>query len=174
MDDYGRRITLDVPFEQALTQTVHALHTEGFDVIATIDVRDYLAQGAHHECRRYLLLEALLPQVTLDALQHDIGVGPILPTTIAIAAESCWRSSSRANVRASRSAARSAISAIAGRAARQPKSKATGANAGLAATAVSPSGSSKMAIVVGRIGPTPMSCCRASSVTCGSNASSSR
>jgi uncharacterized protein (DUF302 family) len=84
MDDYGRRITLDVPFERAVTQTVHALHTEGFDVIATIDVRDYLAQGARHECRRYLLLEALLPQVTLDALQHDIGVGPILPTTIAI------------------------------------------------------------------------------------------
>ena len=84
MDDYGRRIILDVPFDQAVTQTAHALHAEGFDVIATIDVRDYLARSAHHECRRYLLLEALLPQVTLDALQHDSGLGPMLPTTIAI------------------------------------------------------------------------------------------
>lgn len=84
MDDYGRRIILDVPFEQALAQTSHALHAEGFDVVATVDVRHYLARNAHHDCRRYLLLEALLPQVTLDALQHDSGIGPMLPTTIAI------------------------------------------------------------------------------------------
>jgi uncharacterized protein (DUF302 family) len=84
MDDYGRRIILDVPFEQALARTSVALHHEGFDVVAIVDVRDYLAQNAHHECRRYVLLEALLPQVTLDALQHDSGTGPMLPTTIAI------------------------------------------------------------------------------------------
>jgi uncharacterized protein (DUF302 family) len=84
MDDYGRRIILDVPFEQAVTHTSHALHAEGFDVVGAVDVRHYLVQNAHHECRRYLLLEALLPQVTLDALQHDSGIGPMLPTTIAI------------------------------------------------------------------------------------------
>jgi len=84
MEDYGRRIILDVPFDQALARTSVALHHEGFDVVAIVDVRDYLAQNAHHECRRYLLLEALLPQVTLDALQHDSGIGPTLPTTIAI------------------------------------------------------------------------------------------
>ena len=84
MDDYGRRIILDVPFDQALARTSVALHHEGFDVVAIVDVRDYLAQNAHHECRRYVLLEALLPQVTLDALQHDSGTGPMLPTTIAI------------------------------------------------------------------------------------------
>ena len=84
MEDYGRRIILDIPFEQAVTQTSHALHAEGFDVVATVDVRHYLARSAHHDCRRYLLLEALLPQVTLDALQHDSGLGPMLPTTIAI------------------------------------------------------------------------------------------
>jgi uncharacterized protein (DUF302 family) len=84
MEDYGRRISLDIPFEQAVAQTSRALHAEGFDVIATIDVRDYLARNAHHDCRRYVLLQALLPQVTLDALQHDIGIGPMLPTAIAI------------------------------------------------------------------------------------------
>src|SRR5262245_18647769 len=84
MADYGRRLVLDVPFERSVTQTIRALHAEGFDMIGSIDVRSYLARNAHHECRRYLLLEALLPQLTLDALQRDIGIGPILPTTVAV------------------------------------------------------------------------------------------
>jgi len=84
MDDYGRRVILDVPFGQAVTETWKALRAEGFDLVSTIDIRDYLARSAHHECRRYLLFGALLPQVTLDALRHDPEIGTILPTTIAI------------------------------------------------------------------------------------------
>lgn len=84
MDDYGRRIILDAPFEQAVTETSKALRAEGFDLVSTIDIRDYLARNAHHECRRYLLVGALLPQLTLDAVRHDPDIGTILPTTIAI------------------------------------------------------------------------------------------
>lgn len=84
MDDYGRRIILDVPFERAVADTSEAFRAEGFDVVSTLDVRGYLARNAHHECRRYLLLQMLLPQLTLDALRHDPEIGPILPTTIAV------------------------------------------------------------------------------------------
>jgi uncharacterized protein (DUF302 family) len=84
MDDYGRRLILDVPFEQAVTETTKALRAEGFDLVSTVDIRDYLARSAHHECRRYLLFGALLPQLTLDALRHDPEIGTILPTAIAI------------------------------------------------------------------------------------------
>ena len=84
MDDYGRRVILDVPFGQAVTETWKALRAEGFDLVSTIDIRDYLARSAHHECRRYLLFGALLPQLTLDVLRHDLEIGTMLPTTIAI------------------------------------------------------------------------------------------
>jgi uncharacterized protein (DUF302 family) len=84
MDDYGRRITLDIPFDQAVKEASKAFRAEGFDLVSTLDLRGYLARNAHHECRRYVLLEALLPQFTLEALQHDPGIGPILPTTIAV------------------------------------------------------------------------------------------
>jgi hypothetical protein len=84
MDDYGRRLILDVPFEQAVTETSKALRAEGFDLVSRIDIRDYLDRRAHHECRRYVLLGALLPQLTLDALRHDPEIGTILPTAIAI------------------------------------------------------------------------------------------
>lgn len=84
MDDYGRRLTLDVDFELAVAETSQVFREEGFDVVARLDVRDYLARTLHHECRRYVLLEALAPELTLDALRHDPGIGPILPITIAV------------------------------------------------------------------------------------------
>ena len=84
MDDYGRRVILDLPFERTVGATSKAFLAEGFDLVATLDIRDYLAHNAHHDCRRYLLLTALLPQLTLEALQHGPEIGAVLPTVIAI------------------------------------------------------------------------------------------
>ena len=84
MDDYGRRIILDLPFDLAVAETSQTLRDEGFDVVGRFDVRDYLGRTLHHECRRYMLLEALAPELTLDALQHDPGIGPMLTATVAV------------------------------------------------------------------------------------------
>jgi uncharacterized protein (DUF302 family) len=84
MDDNGRRIILDVVFDTAVTETLKAFHSEGFDMASTLDVRSYLQHHVHHECRRYLLFNFLLPQVTLEALQHDPELGAVLQTTIAV------------------------------------------------------------------------------------------
>lgn len=84
MDDYGRRVILDVSFELAVAETSQVLREEGLDVVARFDVRDYLVRTLHHECRRYMLLEALAPELTLEALQHDPGIGPILPVTVGV------------------------------------------------------------------------------------------
>src|SRR5580765_5830433 len=84
MGEYGRRIVLDLPFEQAVAEATTAIHAEGFDLVCTIDLRHYLVTHAHHDCRRYLLFGVLLPQLTLDALRQDPELGPLLLTTIAI------------------------------------------------------------------------------------------
>lgn len=84
MDDYGRRVILDVPFDLAVAETSQVLREEGLDVVARFDVRDYLVRTLHHECRRYMLLEALAPELMLEALQHDPGIGPILPVTVGV------------------------------------------------------------------------------------------
>jgi uncharacterized protein (DUF302 family) len=84
MDDYGRRIILDIPFELAVAQTSQVLREDGLDVVSRFDVRDYLARTLHHECRRYVLLEALAPEFTLETLQHDPSVGPMLPVMVGI------------------------------------------------------------------------------------------
>jgi uncharacterized protein (DUF302 family) len=84
MDDYGRRVILDIPFELAVTETCQVFREEGLDVVTRFDVRDYLARTLHHDCRRYTLLEALAPEWTLEARRHDPSIGPILPVTVAI------------------------------------------------------------------------------------------
>ena len=84
MDDYGRRVILDMPFEQAVAATCRVFRDEGLDVVTRFDVPDYLLRPVHHECRRYQLLEALAPEWTLEPLQHDPGIGPLLPVTVAI------------------------------------------------------------------------------------------
>lgn len=84
MDDYGRRVVLDVPFQLAVAETSQLLREEGLDIVARFDVREYLVRTLHHDCRKYVLLEALAPELTLEALQHDPGIGPILPVTVGI------------------------------------------------------------------------------------------
>jgi uncharacterized protein (DUF302 family) len=84
MADYGRRVVIDAPFDRAVAETSDAFRAEGFCLLSTIDVRDYLARKADHECRRYLLLSACLAELTLEVLQHDPEAGAMMQTAVAI------------------------------------------------------------------------------------------
>ena len=84
MDDYGRRLVVDLSFDRTLVETVQALHDEGLDVIGRFDVRDYVLHRLHHDFRRYVLLQALPSRLMLEALRQDLDVGTILPATVAI------------------------------------------------------------------------------------------
>lgn len=84
MEDYGRRVVVDLPFDRALIDIIDALRQEGIHVLSRFDVRDYLKRTLHHDFRRYTLLQAATPQLTLDALHEDLAAGAILPITIAV------------------------------------------------------------------------------------------
>ena len=84
MESYGRCVVMDLPFERGLAETIEALREEGIDLVGRLDVREYLARTLQHDFRQYVLLEAVAPRVTLDALCQDLGVGAILPITIVV------------------------------------------------------------------------------------------
>jgi uncharacterized protein (DUF302 family) len=84
MNDYGRRIVIDLGFEAALGETSRAIREEGLQVLARIDVRDHLWRDLAHDFRRYYLLEAWSPELALEALRNNLEVGTILSTTFAI------------------------------------------------------------------------------------------
>ena len=84
MDDYGRRIVVDMPFERAVMAVSRALHEENFHIIGRFDVRDHLKLTLGHEFRQYMLLQACSSQAMLDVLLEDLAAGATLPVTVAV------------------------------------------------------------------------------------------
>lgn len=84
MRDYGRRLVIDSTFDRAVDQTIEALQREGLHIIGCVDLQDYARRKLRHDLRQYVLLQALPARLTIDALQHDLDAGTILPVTIAI------------------------------------------------------------------------------------------
>jgi uncharacterized protein (DUF302 family) len=84
MSDYGRRIVVDLEFETAVSDTSRLIRQEGLKIIARIDVRDHFWRDRSHDFRRYLLIDAWSSTLAVEALRHNLDVGPILPITFAI------------------------------------------------------------------------------------------
>jgi uncharacterized protein (DUF302 family) len=84
VQDYGRRVVVDLAFDRAVHETVEAFQAEGLDVTARVDVSDYAQSRLHHDLRRYVLLHALPASLTMEALQHDLDAGSMLTATVAI------------------------------------------------------------------------------------------
>jgi uncharacterized protein (DUF302 family) len=84
MSDYGRRIVVDLEFETAVGETSRLIRQEGLKIIARIDVRDHFWRDLSHDFRRYLLIDAWSSTLAVEALRHNLDVGPILPITFAI------------------------------------------------------------------------------------------
>ena len=84
MQDYGRRVVVDLTFDRAVHETVEAFQAEGLDILGRVDVSDYAQTRLHHDLRRYVLLQALPASLTIEALQHDLDAGPMLTATVAI------------------------------------------------------------------------------------------
>jgi uncharacterized protein (DUF302 family) len=84
MSDYGRRIVINLDFEGAIRETIHALRDEGFDIASRVNIHDYCKLVLGHDFRRYEIIGALPSRIALKALLEDLDVGTILPATVAI------------------------------------------------------------------------------------------
>ena len=84
MDDYGRRIVVDLEFDAALVEAADAIHAEGLQTIARTDVRDGLQRALGRNCRRYVLMEVWSPELAFEALRSNLDAGTVLPTTFVV------------------------------------------------------------------------------------------
>ena len=84
MNDYGRRVVVDLEFETLVGETRRAIREEGLQVIARIDVRDHFWRELGHDFRQYILIDAWSSELALEALRHNLETGTILPTRFAI------------------------------------------------------------------------------------------
>jgi len=84
MDDYGRRIVVDLDFDAALAEAADAMHSEGLQAIARVDIRDSFRRALGHNFRRYVLIEAWSPELAFQALRANLDTGTMLPTTFVV------------------------------------------------------------------------------------------
>ncbi len=81
---YGSTVTLDTPFEDALTRVRQALADQGFGILSEIDVQATLHAKIGAEMEPYLILGACNPPLANQALGVDRSIGLLLPCNVVV------------------------------------------------------------------------------------------
>jgi uncharacterized protein (DUF302 family) len=76
--------TLEIPFDQAVENTVAGLEAEGFGVLTTIDVQKTLKKKLDVEFPKYTILGACNPHFAFKALQAEDKIGTMLPCNVIV------------------------------------------------------------------------------------------
>lgn len=84
MAGIGIRKSVAKPFEDVVARIPEALKAEGFGVLTRIDVKETLKEKLGVDFRRYQILGACNPRYAHQALTADLGIGAMLPCSIAV------------------------------------------------------------------------------------------
>ncbi len=84
VEKYKFSTLLDLPYEEAVDRTKHALREEGFGVLTEIDVKATLKDKLDLDFRNYVILGACNPPFAHRALETDLDVGLLLPCNVIV------------------------------------------------------------------------------------------
>ena len=84
MSDWGRRIVLDLRFDQVVALALYELQREGFELVGKVNVRDVLRRSLKADFRRYAILSVWHPALAREAFRHSVEIGVELPINAAI------------------------------------------------------------------------------------------
>ncbi len=81
---YGVRVTLNLPYEEAVERITEALKAEGFGILTTIDVKETLKKKLDVDFRKYVILGACNPPLAHQALTTELEIGLLLPCNVIV------------------------------------------------------------------------------------------
>lgn len=84
MAEIGMRKQASGTYDEVLARLPEALKAEGFGVLTRVDVQQTLREKLGVAFRRYQILGACNPSLAVQALGADLGVGAMLPCSVAI------------------------------------------------------------------------------------------
>jgi uncharacterized protein (DUF302 family) len=84
---YGRMVTIDASFDEAVERTTAALKEQGFGVLTTIEVDKVLKEKIGVDRERYVILGACNPGFANKGLEADIDLGLLLPCNVVVREE---------------------------------------------------------------------------------------
>ena len=82
--EYGDVRTVNLPFEEAVSQLEAGLKSEGFGVLCQIDIQAKMKEKLGIDFPRYLILGVCNPPLAHQALQRDINLGLLLPCNVVV------------------------------------------------------------------------------------------
>jgi len=83
---FGKAISVDVPFEEAVSKVRGALKDEGFGVLTEIDVTATMREKLGADIEDYVILGACNPPLAYSALGVDRSIGLLLPCNVVVRA----------------------------------------------------------------------------------------
>jgi uncharacterized protein (DUF302 family) len=84
---YERRVTVELPYTEAVSKVRELLGEQGFGVLSEIDVRATLKQKRGVEMEDYVILGACNPDLAHQALDIDRSIGVLLPCNVVVSAD---------------------------------------------------------------------------------------